>query len=189
MRIEMEAAAAGIGDLSGGREDLEISESLDGEVERVSGLLEVALRLQNLSGGGAGSEPNLHAGGDSLLGGGSAGRDHVLVDEILKLDAAFAESGSIGIGEIVGNVVQIGLLRGHATGGGIERTKHGGSYNLGQIFGCGLVELVVKGGERALHHFRIALDFNQADGALDGIDVGALKRTLADGELARSGFL
>src|SRR5208337_3579846 len=120
----MKAAASSVGELSVRREYLEVAHTLNREIEGDSGLLEVTLQLQDFRGGGAGAEPNLESGGDSLLGVGGARCDRVLVEEILKLDSAFAETGSVGVGEIVGNIVQIGLLCSHSTGGGIERSKH-----------------------------------------------------------------
>jgi len=120
----VKAATTGIGRLSVWHKDLEVTIALNGDVEGVAGRLEVALGLKDFSGGGAGAKADLQSGRNRLLRGSGAGGYGVLVNEVLKLNAPLAESCGICVGQVVGNVVQIGLLGRHSTCGSVERTKH-----------------------------------------------------------------
>src|SRR5437763_1739090 len=82
---------------------------------RIAGLVVVALLLNDFGSGGAGAKADLEACRErGLLSGGGTGRDETLVDQILELQTAAAETGSAGIGEIVGNVIEIQLLGFHS---------------------------------------------------------------------------
>jgi hypothetical protein len=48
-----------------------------------------------------------------LRPGGSTGLDQVLVQQILKLGSAHLEADGVGVSQIVSDVVDIRLLRGH----------------------------------------------------------------------------
>ena len=54
-----------------------------------------------------------------LRSGRGAGLHHILIQQILKLSAARLEAGGVGVGQIVGDVVDAHLLGGHAAGGAV----------------------------------------------------------------------
>ena len=72
---EAEGAVAGVGGLAGGKGDLEVAVALDGDVEAVAGLLQVALLVDAVDGGGANAEADLGAGGDDGSGVAAVGAD------------------------------------------------------------------------------------------------------------------
>ena len=45
---------------------------------------------------------------------GGTGLDQILVEQILELRAAHLEADGVGVGQIVSDVVHVGLLGGHA---------------------------------------------------------------------------
>jgi hypothetical protein len=121
----VEVAGAGVGELAVWLSHLEEALALNDEIERVIGLRELALREKNFVGGGAGTEPDLKAGGhDGLLSGGRARLNHALVEEILELRAAHLVPGGVGVGQVVGDIVDIHLLRGHPAGSTVECANH-----------------------------------------------------------------
>ena len=52
------------------------------------------------------------------------GHDQVLINEILKLQAPAAKARCAGVGEVVGDIVQVGFLGGHAAGGSVKGANH-----------------------------------------------------------------
>src|SRR5580765_3762119 len=115
----MKGPATGVGGFAAGQVDLKKSLAFDGEIERIAGGVEITLQLDDLGSGGTSAKANLEARRDrSLLGRSCSGHHHVLVQQILELQTAAAESGGAGIGQVVGDSVQIELLRLHAAGGG-----------------------------------------------------------------------
>ena len=118
-------AGAGVGQLARRPADLKEAVALNHDVERVIGRREVALGEDDLVGGGARAEAKLQArrhGG--LLAGGGAGLHHVLVEQVLKLRAPHLVAGGIGVGEVVGDVIDVELLGRHAAGGAVECSNH-----------------------------------------------------------------
>src|SRR6185437_12210031 len=123
--VEGEISGARIRDFAAWQEHLEEAGTLDREVEWVAGRVEIALPLDHLRGGGASAQTDLQAGrNDRLLSIGRAGRDHTLVEQVFKLKATAAKAGGVGVGEIVGNVIETQFLRFHAARGGVKRAKH-----------------------------------------------------------------
>src|SRR5258705_13639029 len=85
----MKSTGAGVSNFAAGELNLEEAGTLNGDIERIASLIEVALLLDDFRSSGARAEADLQAGGKrGLLGGGGAGSDKILVNKILKLQAA-----------------------------------------------------------------------------------------------------
>src|SRR6185437_8654251 len=125
---KVESPAAGVRGLARRQSHLEKALTLDRQVERVASLAEIALALYDLRGGGARSQANLQASGNrGLLGRSCARHDHVLVNQIFKLQTPLAKSGGTRVGQIIGHVLQIHLLRAHPAGAGVQGSQHSSS--------------------------------------------------------------
>ena len=110
----MKVAGAREGDGAIGFGHLKEAGTLNGKIEIVTGLVEVALSHDHFCGGGAGAESDLQTGRGGLLALRGTGRNHVLVDHVFKLKPAAAEACSGGVGEVVGDGVEVCLLGAHA---------------------------------------------------------------------------
>ncbi len=99
--------------------------SLNREVERIAGVAQVALGLHDLGIAGARAEADLQAGSDGrLLGGRGAGHDVVLIEKVGELHAARLKSRRARVRQIVRDVIEVDLLRGHAAGCCVKSMKH-----------------------------------------------------------------
>src|SRR5271157_2560005 len=123
--IELEFAGAGISKVAGGLLHLEESVALNHQVQRIAGLGEGSLAEDDLVRSGARAEAELQSGRhDGLLAGSRAGLQHALVHQVLELSAAHLVAYGVGIGQIVGDVIDVGFLRLHAAGGAVECSGH-----------------------------------------------------------------
>ena len=68
--------------------------------------------------------PSCSPVGRGRLSGGRARLDHVLVEQVLKLGPAHLVAGRIGVGEVVGDVVDVELLGGHPASSAIKGSDH-----------------------------------------------------------------
>ena len=131
LRILVKSAAARVGGLARRQQHLEKSLPFDGQIERVAGRTQVALQLNDLGRRRTRAQSNLQTRGHrGLLRGGRARHHHALVDQVLELHAAALKASRAGVGQIVGDGVQIRLLRLHPGGGGVECSKHGSPPRL-----------------------------------------------------------
>ena len=123
--VQVESAGARIGDVAGGAADLEETAALDDHVERIAGGGEIALREDDLVRGSARAQSKLQAGGNhGLLSGGGAGLENILIHEVLELRAAHLVAGGVGVGQVVGDVIDVHLLGVHAAGSAVECSDH-----------------------------------------------------------------
>ena len=131
----MEGPAAGVRGLPRWQRHLKEPLALDSQVKRVAGLTEVALALHNLRSRGACSQPYLKTSCDrGLLGRCRTRHDHVLVNQIFKLQPPLAKPGGARVGQIVGHVLQIHFLRTHPAGAGVQGSQHMASSFQSQRF-------------------------------------------------------
>src|SRR5262249_5196567 len=109
--IEVKSSSTCVGGFSVGQKHLEKSRALDRKVERVAGLAEVPLQLDDFGGGRARAQADLQSSNQRrLLRGCRAGHDEVLIDQVFELHAAAAKPCRARVGEIVGDRVEIGFL-------------------------------------------------------------------------------
>jgi len=121
----MKRAVTGVTDLSVGQKYLEKALALNGKIKRVTGGGEIALGLDDFCFRCAGTETYLQTRRyRGLLCGGGARHNFVLIQKVGEIHLALLKAGGTGVGEIVGDVVQIELLSGHSAGGSVEGTKH-----------------------------------------------------------------
>jgi len=113
----MKAAGASVSNGAIGPRDLKKTLPLNRNIERVAGVIEVTLFHNHLGRRRARSQADLKAGGVSLRALRGSGNDDVLVNHVLELQLALAEAGGAGVRQVVGNCVQIGLLRAHSASG------------------------------------------------------------------------
>ena len=124
--IELETAIAGITDVAIGHEDLEESASLDGEVERILGLHESALRKELFGRHRAHTHAQRQAGGQlRLLRRLGAGLADGLIDQILEDRPPLLEAGGTDVGQVVRDHGHAGLLGVEPGLGDPERLVHG----------------------------------------------------------------
>ena len=163
---------------------LEETRALNGDVERIIGLVQFALGIDDFGRRGPGAQADLQSGRHCALALGRARRHHVLIHHVLKLQAQLAKTRGRRVGQVVGDGVEVHLLCAHAAGSGIQSSNHLfprlRTRLSGQIFGGKLVELRVEHRQCALHHLRLALHHDQIERALDHILIGGLKRALVD---------
>ncbi len=145
--IQVERAGAGIGQLTRGEADLEESLALDDQVQRIVGLGELALGEKNLVRCRAGAKADLQAGRNhGLLAGGGTGLHDGLIEQVLELGTARLKASGIGVGQVVGDIIYVNLLRGHSAGSAIECTNHDASpSNFGDFLDGALVHLGPQG--------------------------------------------
>ena len=96
--------------------------AVDRHIQRIAGLLQIALLIGTIDAGGFHPETQLRArrhDGAGIAGIG-AGLPHVLVQQILKFNPLALEARGRHIGDIVGNDFNIGLLSLHSGGRDIE---------------------------------------------------------------------
>jgi hypothetical protein len=80
------------------------------------------LQLDDLRGGWTSAQADLKARRDRRLLGRSRARHHnVLVQQILKLKMTPAKTSGAGVGQVVGDGIQIELLGLHSARGGVQR--------------------------------------------------------------------
>ena len=187
--VELELAVAGIRQLSVGLQHLKEAPPLDDHVQRVVGLRETALRGDDLVARRARAQPQLQPGRNhGLLAGGSARLQQVLVEQILKLHPPRLVSGGVGVGQVVGDVVHVHLLRRHTAGGAEKRSHHNellscspralGSH-AGNFFDRLAIHLRSQRGG-LLQHFKLAHDRHQPYGRFRGAHIGTLQLALLD---------
>jgi hypothetical protein len=123
-----------------------------------------------------------------------AGRDQVLVEHVLKLQAQLAKAGGRRVGQIVGDGIQVQLLGAHAAGGCVQGSNHVDSFSFAFSFrsaNCGSLQLrtlrpaaissaavllnSVWKMVSALHGLGLALHHDQVQAALNHILVGGLE--------------
>jgi hypothetical protein len=98
---------------------------LDHQVQRIVGLLEIALGEDDRVGRRASTQAELQAAGNrGLRAGGRAGLEEALIQEVLELGAARLEPGGVGVGQVVGDIVDAHLLGVHAAARAIECSDH-----------------------------------------------------------------
>ena len=90
--IEKEISSARIRDRAVGTLNLEKPTALNGKIEGIVGLIQVALGHDDLRGGGLRPQANLQPGRDRLLALRCAWRHEVLVDHVLELESALTET-------------------------------------------------------------------------------------------------
>ena len=129
--VELKLAGAGIGDGAVGPLHLKEPGALNGHIERVVGLVQRTLGHDDLGSRRLGAQADLQAGRDRGLALRRARGDQVLVDHVLKLQPQLAKAGGRGVGQVVGDGVQVHLLRAHAAGCCIQGSNHV-SFSQGQ---------------------------------------------------------
>ncbi len=121
----MERPGAGIGNLAVRHLHLKESLALNRQIEWVASLAEVSLKLKNFRSARLGTQTNLQTSGiGSLLRGRRPWHDHVLVQQIGELQAPPSESCRARVGQVIGHVIEIHLLRVHAACSGIQCAEH-----------------------------------------------------------------
>ena len=123
VRRQAERAVARVGGFAGRQRDLEIAVALDRHVQRVGGLLQVALLVDAVDRRGLHAQPDLRAGRHDGAVVRTVGADaaQVLVDQVLELGPPPLEAGGGHVGDVVGNDFDVGLLGLHPGAGDIER--------------------------------------------------------------------
>ena len=127
LAVQVKRAGARVAGLAAGQRDLEEAGAFDREVERAAASLRrlPVLKLRAVAtarDAEAGFEADRRFG---LLRRRRARRLDLLVDQVLELDAALLEAGRVDVGQVVRDVVDVGLLRVHAAGGRIQCANHG----------------------------------------------------------------
>ena len=100
---------------------LEKAVAVNGDIQLVIGLLQLAIGKYFGSGHRAGTVAHLHAGGHLVAAshcgaGGAVG----LVKHVLELDLRFLKTGGVHVRQVIGDDVQVHSLGLHARGGGVE---------------------------------------------------------------------
>src|SRR6185437_6764601 len=108
--VDGEAAVAGVTDLAAGVGD-QVAGALDGDVGRLSG------RLERTFGevGGVGTDAHARADGDRVDAGTTRGRRRgatgdLLGEEVLELDLLVLVAHGVGVGDVVRDGVEVGLV-------------------------------------------------------------------------------
>ena len=118
--IQLKITRACIGDITCRAADLEKALALNHQIQWIVGLLKISLREDNRIGGGPGAQTQLKAARHhGLRPGRGAWLQEALVKQVLKLGPARLESDRVGIGQIIGDVIDAHLLSSHAAGGAI----------------------------------------------------------------------
>lgn len=105
---------------------LEKAVALNCHVQRVAGILEIALGKELVHG----CRPHAHADLDAhrqtvVAVGNGTGDLHGLVHQVFELGPAFFEARGVDVGQVVGNDVNVELLGHHAGGARVQGTHHG----------------------------------------------------------------
>jgi hypothetical protein len=124
-------------------------------------------------------------GNHGLLAGGSPRLQQVLVQQILKLDPPRLVSVGVGVGQVVGDVVHVHLLRRHPAGGAEKRSHHNcslpaGSYEATRATSSTASRFICDPAGGLLQHFKLAHDRHQAHGRFRGAHIGTLQFALLD---------
>jgi hypothetical protein len=118
--VELELPGAGVCQFARRLQHLEEAVALDHHIERVAGLRKGSFGEDNLVRRGVRTQTELQPGGNQgLLPGGRAGRQHALIHQVLELRAAHFVADGVGVGQVIGDIVQVQLLGLHAAGGAI----------------------------------------------------------------------
>jgi hypothetical protein len=123
--VELEGPVTRIGGAAVGQLDLEEALALDGHVQVVAGLLQVALAEVARRRRHARAQAHLQPGGQlGLVAAGRADLAQAVVHQVLEDHAAALEAAGADVGQIVGDGVQLELLALHAALGNPQRTIH-----------------------------------------------------------------
>jgi hypothetical protein len=123
--VELEGAGPGVGRRAVGQRHLKEARALDGEVEGIAGLGVIALEVQALHRGGTRPEPDLDPGGElAVRRARRARRPQRLVEQVLEVGAALLEAGRVHVRQVVGDDVDVQLLRLHPGRGGVQGSDH-----------------------------------------------------------------
>ncbi len=124
LRVLLERAVARIAESAVRHLDLEPAVALNGDVERIAGLLQRALRHQarRADGLNAGAELDADRQDVALVGGLRADALHVLIEQVLKLGALALEAGGRHVGDIAGDDLDLKVHGRHAGCRSIKRT-------------------------------------------------------------------
>ncbi len=130
LAVLLEGAVAGVGGGAVGQLDLEEALALDGDVQRVAGLRQVALGEDALGRHRAHAGAELQAGGNlRLRRAGGAGLAQGLVEQVLEHRPRPLEAVGADVGEVVRGDVELGLLGIEAGSGNPERADHDYSFS------------------------------------------------------------
>ena len=123
--IELKISSARIGDLTRWTPNLEETTPLDHQVQRIAGRLKAALCEDNSIGNGFGPKAKLEPRRNGRLRARRrTGLHQALIEQVLKLGTALLEADRVGIGQIVGDVVDAQLLRVQTAGRAIKCSDH-----------------------------------------------------------------
>jgi hypothetical protein len=117
-------AGTGIGDGAVRPLHLKKSGATDGHIVLIVRLVERTLGHDHLGGHRLGSQADLQPRRDRGLALRRPWGDQVLVNHVLKLKAQLAKARGGGVGQIVGDGVQVHLLRAHAAGCRVQCSNH-----------------------------------------------------------------
>ncbi len=125
VHIELEAAVPRVTQLAVWELDLKKALALNAQVERIVGFLEISLRKNDFVGRRTSTQANLKSAGDDSLRASRRPRlDETLIQKILKLRGSHLKAVGVGVGQVVGDVVHVHLLRRHSTGRAIKCSDH-----------------------------------------------------------------
>ena len=113
-----------------GQRHLEEPVALDREVERVAGLHQHALGELFLRRADFHAQADVLADRDLRRSDRRAGSAQLLVDQVLKVRQVVAEPGGVHVRQVVGDRVDVVLLRCHPAGRGEECSHHSGGGSL-----------------------------------------------------------
>ena len=115
LRVFFEGSVPGIAEGSVRHGDLKEAIPLNGDIQTIASRLEAALGKNVLGGHLPGTMPHLNPGRQHVvIAGRCPGLSDRLVNQILKLCSHLLESGGADVRQIVGDDVDIRLLRHHA---------------------------------------------------------------------------
>ncbi len=133
--VQLELAGARVSQIAARCSYLKEPVPLNHQIQRIRRLREISLRENDFVGGRARTQAELQS---ARHGGLSARRrsrlNHGLVHQILKLRTARLKAGSVGVRQIVGDIIDVHLLSGHAAGRAVESSNHNFSYPLALYF-------------------------------------------------------
>ena len=125
--IRLERAGTRVADLPVRQKNLKKAAALNRKIQRIAGAAQVALDLHNFGVAGPRAEADLQTGSNGgLLRGRRTRHDFILINKVGELHAPRLKSGCAGVSQVVGDVVQVELLRGHTRCRGVECMKHSG---------------------------------------------------------------
>src|SRR5581483_8497588 len=173
LRVHLERARAREPARAVGERHLEEPDALDRHVEGILRLVVVALHVETLHGGRSCAEADLDPRRRlRAVGARRAGRAERLVEEILEVGAALLEPRRVHVRQVVGDHVDVQLLRLHAGRRGVERADHLYPPDVGD----GVVGDLVEPPRRLHVRFEATRHVDELDHAGDRIDVRTLDR-------------